>query len=96
MQKIVTRALTEAEPEYYLASEMAIEIIYLSTLLANMQFCKSDHTLVFEDSKECIEWASHVIGDCERAKHIDIRKHVAHEAVQNGHMRCIGSLWSSR
>ncbi len=38
----------------------------------------------------CIEWANHVIGaefgGHERAKHIDIRKHFAHEAVQNGQM----------
>ncbi len=30
-------ALSSAEAEYYSASEMAIEIIYLRTLLANMQ-----------------------------------------------------------
>ena len=27
------------------------------------------------------------MGGRERAKHIDIRKHFAHEAVQNGHVR---------
>ena len=32
-------------------------------------------------------WSNHVLGGRERAKHIDIRKHVAHEAVQNGQMR---------
>jgi hypothetical protein len=63
------------------------EIIYLRTLLANMQLRQSDYTPVFEDNTVCIEWANHVIGGRERAKHIDIRKHFAHEAVQNGHMR---------
>ena len=29
------------------------------------------------------------MGGRERAKHIDIRKHFAHEAVQNGHIRLI-------
>ena len=88
MQKTV--ALSSAEAEYYSASEMAIEIIYLSTLLAwlaSMQLRQSDHAPVFEDNTACIEWANPVIGGRERAKHIDIRKHFAHEAVQNGHMR---------
>ena len=85
MQKSV--ALSSAEAEYYSALEMAIEIIYLRTLLANMQLRQSDYTPVFEDNTACIEWANHVVGERERAKHIDIRKHFAHEAVQNGHMR---------
>ncbi len=42
---------------------------------------------MFEDNTACIVWANHVIGGRERAKHIDIRKHFAHEVVQNGHMR---------
>ena len=42
---------------------------------------------MFENNTACIEGANHVIGGRERAKHIDIRKHFAHEAVQNGHMR---------
>ncbi len=29
------------------------------------------------------------IGGRERAKHIDIRKHFAHDAIQNRHMRLI-------
>jgi hypothetical protein len=79
--------LSSAEAEYYLASKMAIEIIYLSTLLVDIKLRQSDYTLVFEDNTACIEWANHVVGGLERAKHIDIRKHFAHEAVQNGHMR---------
>ncbi len=66
---------------------MAIEIIYLRTLLANMQLRQSDYTPVFEDNTACIEWGNHVIGGRESAKHIDIRKHFAHKAVQNGHTR---------
>jgi hypothetical protein len=85
MQKTV--ALSSAEAEHYSASEMAIEIIYLHTLLGNMQLHLSDYTPVFEDNTACIEWANHVVGGRERAKHIVIPKHFAHEAVQNGHMR---------
>ncbi len=79
MQKSV--ALSSAEAEYYSELEMAIEIIYLRTLLANMQLRQLDYTPVFDNNTACIEWANHVIGGCERAKHIDIRKHSAHEAV---------------
>jgi hypothetical protein len=42
---------------------------------------------VFQDNTACIEWANHVIWGRERAKHIDIRQHFVHEAVQNGHIR---------
>ena len=85
MQKTV--ALSTAEAEYYSASEMAVETIYLRGLLANMRLPEEGDTPVYEDNAACIEWANHVMGGRERAKHIDIRKHFAHEAVQNGHMR---------
>ena len=85
MQKTVS--LSSAEAEYYSASEMAVEIIYLRNLLANMRLVQKDHTPIYEDNTACIEWSNHVMGGRERAKHIDIRKHFAHEAVQNGHMR---------
>ena len=42
---------------------------------------------MFKDNTACIKWSNHVLGGRERAKHINIRKHFAHEAVQNGHMR---------
>ena len=41
------------------------------------------------DNTACIEWGNHIIGGRERAKHIDIWKHFAHEAIQNRHMRLI-------
>jgi hypothetical protein len=41
---------------------------------------------VHEDSNACIEWGNSVIGGRERAKQIDIRKHFAHEVIQNGHI----------
>jgi hypothetical protein len=86
MQKSVALSLAEAE-YYYWASEMAIEIIYLRTLLANMQLRQSDYTPVFEDKTACIEWANHVIGGRDHAKYIDnYQQALAHEAIQNGHM----------
>ena len=87
MQKTVS--LSTAEAEYYAASEMAIEIIYLRNLLSNMGFPEKPNTQVYEDNTACIEWGNHVIGGRERAKHIDIRKHFAHEVIQRQEMRPI-------
>ena len=44
---------------------------------------------VYEDYTACIEWGNHVIGGRERAEHIDIRKHFAHETMQNRKMRLV-------
>ncbi len=87
MQKTI--ALSTAEAEYYSASEMAVEIIYLRNLIRNMGLPQEDYTPVYEDITTCIEWGNHIIGGRERAKHTDIRMHFAHEAIQNRHMRLI-------
>ena len=94
MQKTVS--LSTAEAEYYSASEMAIEVLYLRNLLANMGFAQAPDTPVYEDNAACIEWGNHVIGGRERAKHIDIRKHFAHETIQNRQMRLIKVETSSQ
>ena len=82
-----TISLSTAEAEYYAVSEMAIEFFYFRTLLRNMGFPQDDDTPVYEDNPACIDWGNHIIGGRERAKHIDIRKHFAHEVIQNRHMR---------
>jgi hypothetical protein len=46
-------------------------------------------TPVYEDNTTCIEWGNHIISGRERAKHMDIRKHFAHQVIQNRHMRLI-------
>ncbi len=74
MQKTV--ALSTAEADYYSASKMAVEVIYLHNLLGNMRLGEIDHTPVYEDNTACIELSNHVMGGRERAKHIDIRKHL--------------------
>ena len=78
MQKAVS--LSTAETEYYLALEMAIEVLYLRNLLANMGFVQAPDNPVYEDNTACIKWGNHVSGGRERAKHIDIRKHFAHDS----------------
>ncbi len=44
---------------------------------------------MYEDNTACIEWGNNVIGGRERAKQIDIRKHLAHEVIRNGEMKLI-------
>ena len=94
MQKTVF--LSTAEAEYYSASEMAIDVLYLRNLLANMGFEQATDTPVYEDNAACFEWGNHVIGGRERAKHIDIRTHFAHETIQNRQMRLIKVETSSQ
>jgi len=79
-------ALSSAEAEYVSVSEYAKEVIYLRPLLHNMGFGQDAPTTVYEDNTACIEWGNNIIGGRERAKHIDIRKHFAHEAIKNGHL----------
>jgi hypothetical protein len=79
MQKTI--ALSTAEAEYYSASEIAVEIIYLRNLMRNMGLPQEDDTPVYKDNTACIEWGNHIIGGCERAKYVC--KHFAHEVIQN-------------
>jgi hypothetical protein len=88
MQKTI--ALSTAEAGYYSASEM---IRYLRNLIQNMGLPQENDTPECEDNTACIEWGNHIIGGCEldseRAKQLDICKHLAHEVIQNRHMRLI-------
>jgi hypothetical protein len=81
-----TISLSTAEAEYYAASKTAIEVIYLGNLLENMGVPQDPDSPVYEDNTACIEWGNHVIGGRERAKHIDLHKHFAHETIQNRQM----------
>jgi hypothetical protein len=65
MQKTI--ALSTAEAEYYSASEIAVEIIYLRNLIRNMCLPQDDDTPVYEDNTACIDWGNHIIGGRERA-----------------------------
>jgi hypothetical protein len=87
MQK--TTALSTAETKYYSASMAGCEVLYLRDLLHRLGFTQKRPTPIYEDNTACIEWGNNVIGERERAKHIDIRKHFAHEVIQNGQMRLV-------
>jgi hypothetical protein len=54
-----------------------------------MGFTPKSWAPVYKDNNTCIEWSNTIIQGRERAKHIDISKRFAHEAVQNGHLRLV-------
>ena len=85
MQK--TTALSTTEAAYYSASAAGCEVLYLSALLCRLGFGQKKSTPIYDGNTASIEWCNNVIGGRERAKHIDIRKHFAHEVIQNGEMR---------
>ena len=66
-----------------------MDVLFLRNFLERMGFAQESPTSVYEDNTACIEWGNNVIGRRERAKHIDIRKHFAHEVIQNGKMRLV-------
>ena len=63
------------------ASELSKEVIYLRRLLQNMGFVQGPPTVAYEDNTACIER--------ERAKHIDIHKHFANDAIQDGQLTLV-------
>ncbi len=79
-----TTALSTAKAKHYSAFMAGCEFLYLRDLQHRSRF-------LAEEAYSCI-WLQHsvhrvgynVMGGLERAKHIDIRKHFAHEVVQNG------------
>ena len=87
MQK--TTALSTAEAEYYSASAAGCEVLLD---LQRLGFGQKKPTPIYEDNTVCIEWGNNVIGGRERAKHIDILKHFAHEVIQNGEMLLVKVL----
>ncbi len=54
-----------------------------------MHFPQDPDTRVYEDNTACIKWGNYVIGGRERAKYINLHKHVAHETTQNSQTRLI-------
>lgn len=79
-------ALSVSEAEFISASAMVQEVIYLRKLLNNLGFPQAGPTPVFADNTTCIAWSEGSVGGSERAKHIDLRVHFVHDAVQAGHL----------
>ena len=77
-------ALSSAEAEFVAASSMVQEVIYIRKFLETLGFPQADPTPVFEDNRTCIAWSEGSVGGSDRAKHIDLRAHFVHDAVEHG------------
>jgi hypothetical protein len=76
-------ALSSAEAEFMAASTLVQEVIYIRKLLDNLGFTQNRGTEVGEDNRTCIAWSEGSVGGSDRAKHIDLRLHFVHQAVQD-------------
>jgi hypothetical protein len=75
-------ALSSAEAEFMAASALVQEVIYARRLLENLGFPQPGPTLIYEDNRTCIAWSEGSVGGSDRAKHIDLREHFVHDAVE--------------
>jgi len=75
-------ALSSAEAEFMAASSLVQEVIYIRKFLLNLGFPQESATEIGEDNRTCIAWSEGSVGGSDRAKHIDLRQHFVHEAVQ--------------
>ena len=80
-------ALSSAEAEFMAASFLIQEVIHIRKLLHNLGFPQESPTEIGEDNCICIAWSEGSVGGSDRAKHIDLRKHFVHEAVQASHIK---------
>lgn len=79
-------ALSTAEAEFVTASSLVQEVIYARRLLEQLGFPQQEPTPVmrgpvYEDNTRCIKRSEGSVGGSDRAKHIDLREHFIHEAV---------------
>ena len=76
-------ALSSAEAEFMAASSLVQEAIYKRRLLTNLGFPQEFATEVGKDNRTCIAWSEGSVGGSDRAKHMDLRVHFVHNAVQD-------------
>ena len=65
------------------ASSLVQEVIYVRKFLQNLGFPQEAPTEIGEDNRTCIAWSEGSVGGSDRAKHIDLRRHFVHDAVQD-------------
>ncbi len=61
-----TVALSSAEAEFFSASAMVQEVIYLRKFLSNLGFPQTAPTPVFADNETCIAWSEGSVGGALR------------------------------
>ncbi len=77
-------ALSSAEAEFVAASAMVQEVIYTCRFLDNLGFQQTRPTSIYEDNSTCVAWSEGSVGGSDPAKHIDLREHFVHNAVDQG------------
>ncbi len=80
-------ALSSAEAEFVAASAMVQEVIYTRKFLEKLGFSQTHPTYVYEDNRTCVAWSEGSVGGSDRAKHIDLREHFVHNAVDQGALK---------
>ncbi len=63
---------------------MVQEVIYNRRFLDNLGFPQTRPTSVYQDNRTCVAWSEGSVGGSDRAKHIDLREHFVHNAVDQG------------
>jgi hypothetical protein len=58
--------------------------MYTRKSLDNLGFPPTRSTSVYEDNRTCVAWPEGSVGGSDRAKHMDLREHCLHNAVDQG------------
>ena len=85
-QSVIALSTAEAKfvaAKFVAASTMVQEVIFTRKLLEILGLSQTAPNRIYEDNTTCIAWAEGSVGGSDRAKHIDLRMHFVHEAIQN-------------
>jgi hypothetical protein len=63
---------------------MVQERIYTRRFVDNLGFPQTRPTSVYEDNRTCVAWSEGSVGGSDSVKHIDLREHFVHNAVDQG------------
>ena len=63
---------------------MVQEVVYTRRFLENLGFPQTSPKSVYGDNRTCVAWSRGSVGGSDRAKHIDLREHFVHNAVDQG------------
>ena len=82
-------ALPSAEAEFVAVSSMVQEVICTRRILERIGFSQPEPSPVFKDNRICVAWSEGLVGGSDRAKHIDLRAHFVHVAVDKKFLKFV-------
>ncbi len=82
VRKQRTVALSSTEAEYMAASEATKELLYLRSILKELDIEQTESTVLYVDNRGAIDLARNPVYH-DRSKHIDMRYHFIRERVQD-------------